>query len=95
MRRFLIVRTCSVCHGTRLRPEALSSLLGGKNIAEISAMSIDEVHGFLAGMELSPREKQIAERVVKEIGERLNVSERTVASHLKAIRGAWKAARPN
>jgi excinuclease ABC subunit A len=34
-------------------------------------MSIDEVHGFLADMELSPREKQIAERVVKEIGERL------------------------
>jgi len=62
---------CLACNGARLKPISLAVTLGGKNIAEISAMSIDEVHDFLAGMELSPREKQIAERVVKEIGERL------------------------
>ncbi|WP_329476886.1 excinuclease ABC subunit UvrA [Kribbella sp. NBC_01510] len=62
---------CLACNGARLKPISLAVTLGGKNIAEISAMSIDEVHGFLAQMELSPREKQIAERVVKEIGERL------------------------
>jgi excinuclease ABC subunit A len=62
---------CLACNGARLKPISLAVTLGGKNIAEISAMSIDEVHDFLVRMELSPREKQIAERVVKEIGERL------------------------
>src|SRR5580693_4585706 len=37
VQRFLVTRVCSVCHGTRLRPEALSSQLGGRNLAEISA----------------------------------------------------------
>src|SRR4029077_4196445 len=36
VQRFLITRVCSVCHGTRLRPEALGSQLGGRNLAEIS-----------------------------------------------------------
>ena len=39
--RFLVSRVCSVCHGTRLRPEALSSRLDGRNIAEIAALDLD------------------------------------------------------
>jgi excinuclease ABC subunit A len=62
---------CLACNGARLKPISLAVTMGGKNIAEIGAMAIDEVHEFLAGMVLSPREMQIAERVVKEIGERL------------------------
>ncbi len=50
VQRFLITRTCSVCHGTRLRPEALASVLAGRNIAEISALSLDDLTGFLAGI---------------------------------------------
>lgn len=50
VRRFLVIRTCSVCHGTRLRPEALTSLLGGQNIAQISALRLDELHSFVAGL---------------------------------------------
>lgn len=50
VRRFVIIRTCSVCHGTRLRPEALRSLLGGRNIAEISALRLDELRSFAAGL---------------------------------------------
>jgi excinuclease ABC subunit A len=50
VRRFLIVTTCSVCHGTRLRPEALTSLLGGRNLAEISALRLDELRSFAAGL---------------------------------------------
>jgi excinuclease ABC subunit A len=50
VRRFLIAATCSVCHGTRLRPEALRSLLGGRNIAEISALRLDELRSFAAGL---------------------------------------------
>jgi excinuclease ABC subunit A len=50
VQRFLITRVCSVCHGTRLRPEALASQLGGRNIAEISALSLGELRGFTAGL---------------------------------------------
>jgi excinuclease ABC subunit A len=50
VRKFLIVATCSVCHGTRLRPEALASALGGRNLAEISALRLDELRSFAAGL---------------------------------------------
>ena len=50
VQRFLITRVCSVCHGTRLRPETLSSQLGGRNIAEISALGLGELRGFAAGL---------------------------------------------
>ena len=50
VQRFVITRTCSVCHGTRLRPEALASKLGGRNLAEISALTLDELTGFAAGL---------------------------------------------
>ena len=50
VQRFLITRVCSVCHGTRLRPEALTSQLGGRNLAEISALSLGELRGFAAGL---------------------------------------------
>ena len=50
VQRFLITRVCSVCHGTRLRPEALGSQLGGRNIAEISALCLGELRGFTDGL---------------------------------------------
>ena len=50
VQRFLITRVCSVCHGTRLRPEALGSQLGGRNIAEISALGLRELRGFTDGL---------------------------------------------
>ena len=50
VQRFLITRVCSVCHGTRLRPEALTSQLGGRNIAGISALGLGELREFIAGL---------------------------------------------
>ncbi|MGO9961551.1 MAG: excinuclease ABC subunit UvrA, partial [Solirubrobacteraceae bacterium] len=41
--RFLITRTCSVCHGTRLRPESLTSLLDGRTIADIATLELQRV----------------------------------------------------
>ncbi|MBM7800237.1 excinuclease ABC subunit A [Microlunatus panaciterrae] len=62
---------CTVCRGARLKPTSLAVTVGDRNIAEVSAMSIDEAARFLSGLELSDRERQIAERVLKEINERL------------------------
>jgi excinuclease ABC subunit A len=50
VQRFLVTRTCSVCHGTRLRPEALASQLAGRNLAEISAFSLDGLRTFMASL---------------------------------------------
>jgi excinuclease ABC subunit A len=50
VQRFVITRTCSVCHGTRLRPEALASRLGDRNIAEIGALSLTGLQEFTASL---------------------------------------------
>ncbi len=62
---------CRVCKGARLKPTSLAVTIGGKNIAELSSLSIDATAEFLGQLELSERERQIAERVLKEINERL------------------------
>ncbi|REF37934.1 excinuclease ABC subunit UvrA [Thermasporomyces composti] len=62
---------CPACRGARLKPISLAVTVGGKSIAEVCSLPIAEAAAFLRDLDLSPREKQIAARVVKEIGERL------------------------
>jgi excinuclease ABC subunit A len=62
---------CPTCHGARLKPVSLAVSLGGKNIAEVCALPVAEAAVFLRELDLSPRERQIGERVLKEIAERL------------------------
>lgn len=62
---------CDVCHGMRLKPEILSVTVGGKNIHEISSMSVSECLDFFNGLELDDTERQIAREIVKEIKARL------------------------
>ena len=63
---------CPVCEGSRLKPVSMAVTLGGKSIAAVCALPINEAAEFLGGLELSSRERQIAERVLKEIQERMN-----------------------
>jgi excinuclease ABC subunit A len=62
---------CPVCKGARLKPEVLAVTLGGKSIAEVCELAIDECATFLQAVTLNKREAQIAERVLKEVNERL------------------------
>jgi excinuclease ABC subunit A len=62
---------CPVCKGARLKPESLAVLIGGKNISEVCALAICDAAGFLDHVDFTPREQQIAERVIKEIDSRL------------------------
>nr|WP_269479214.1 excinuclease ABC subunit UvrA [Rubrobacter xylanophilus] len=62
---------CPKCGGARLRPEALAVTVGGKNIYEFTQMSVTEAQSFFDGVRFTQREWLIAERVVKEIRERL------------------------
>ncbi len=68
---FMNVRPCPTCHGARLKPDALAVRLHGKSVVEVTAMSVKEALAFFSGMTLSPQEAQIAQRVLKEILERL------------------------
>ena len=65
---------CTACHGARLKPETLAVTVGGKNIAELTALTIREADEFLAEAEkdFSPREAKIAVEILKEIHARLN-----------------------
>jgi excinuclease ABC subunit A len=62
---------CPACGGARLRPEVLAVTLGGKSIAEVSSYSIGDASVFLRSLDLTERERIIAERVLKEVHARL------------------------
>jgi excinuclease ABC subunit A len=62
---------CRACGGARLRPESLAVTVGGLNIAQLTALSIRECLRFFDTVELSDRERMIAERLLKEIRARL------------------------
>jgi excinuclease ABC subunit A len=62
---------CPACGGSRLRPASLAVKVGGRNIFEVTELSIKETARFFAGLELSPRDRMIAEQVLKEVNERL------------------------
>jgi excinuclease ABC subunit A len=62
---------CTACGGARLKPASLAVTVNDKNIAEVCDMAIGESAKFLAALELSERDRLIAERVTKEINARL------------------------
>ncbi len=73
--RFIVTQTCEACAGVRLRPEALAVKLGGRTIAELSAMPLRGLREFLATFAdertLQPREAAIALPLIKAVTERL------------------------
>jgi len=69
--QYMSVRACPACEGARLKPETLAVTVGGKNIYEVSQLSITRADEFMAGLKLSERDSMIAERIVKEIRARL------------------------
>lgn len=62
---------CPTCGGSRLKPVSMAVTIGGRSIAEVCALSLDQASAFLSTLELSSREKQIAEVVLREIQQRL------------------------
>ncbi len=64
--------TCPECLGKRLNSSALSIKIAGKNIAELSAMSINKLYAFITSLNLTENEKLIADSILKEITSRLS-----------------------
>ncbi len=69
--KFMRETVCPVCGGRRLKPEGLSVLVGGRNIAQVSALSIYAARGFINGLDLTDKERAIARLILKEINSRL------------------------
>ena len=62
---------CPTCNGARLKKESLSVKVGNKNIKELTDMSIVEIKSFLNSLELSQKDKMIADQIFKELDKRL------------------------
>jgi excinuclease ABC subunit A len=79
---------CPVCKGARLKPESLAVLVGGRSIAEVCSLPVCDAAEFLGALELTARERQIAERVLKEIQARLGFLLDVGLDYLSLDRGA-------
>lgn len=88
--QFMAYRECSVCGGSRLKKEALQFRIGGKNIAEVSALSIADFSEWMATIEdhFNDKERKIAQEIVKEIRERLHFLMQVGLGYLSLSRAA-------
>ena len=79
---------CPVCHGQRLKPEALAVTVNGKNLAQVSDMSIADARAFFQGLTLTEKERMIAAQILKEIDARLGFLTDVGLSYLTLGRAA-------
>ena len=68
---FMRITPCHECGGQRLKQSALAVTVGGKNIAEITALSIEKLEQFLDELELTKTQELIGEQILKEIKARI------------------------
>ncbi len=64
---FMRITPCHKCGGQRLKPEALAVTVGGKNIAEVTALSIEKLQKFLQNLKLNKQQMMIGGQILKEI----------------------------
>ncbi len=88
LQKYRSTSPCPLCNGQRLRKEALHILINGHNIAELSALSLDKATELLTALTLSPKEQTIAERILKEILERLEFLRAVGLNYLTLDRAA-------
>lgn len=69
---YLSESVCTTCHGTRLNEQALAVKVGGKNLPEFTALSIEKALEFIRNLELDPMKREIAKLVIQEIDNRLS-----------------------
>jgi excinuclease ABC subunit A len=86
--KYMSQNPCSVCLGSRYKKEVLQVTIGGKNIQEITQVSVAETLNFFRKLKLTPREKAIADRIVKEIIARLGFLENVGLGYLNLGRAA-------
>jgi len=90
--KYMASNPCPVCRGMRLKPEALSVKIGGKNIAEVSSETIYEIRKFFDDLKFNERQAIIARDIVKEIKNRLKFLDDVGLGYLTLARSAMTLA---
>ena len=86
--KFMSASVCPSCKGARLKPEALAVTVGGRNIDELTRMSIEQLELFFRELSLTPRQEQIAHQIVKEVRARLGFLTNVGLNYLTLSRSA-------
>jgi len=86
--KYLNTRDCPDCHGTRLRTEARNVRVADRNIHELSAMPLREAQPFFETLELAGSKKAIAEKIVREIANRVQFLNNVGLDYLSLTRSA-------
>ncbi len=86
--KFMSASTCPQCKGARLKPEALAVTVGGRNIDELTRLSIERCERFFGALQTTPREERIAHQVLKEIRARLGFLTNVGLNYLTLARSA-------
>ncbi|MBV9719186.1 MAG: excinuclease ABC subunit UvrA [Candidatus Eremiobacteraeota bacterium] len=86
--RFMSASTCPSCRGARLKPEALAVTIGGRNVDDLTRMSIELLEQFFRHLTLTDRQEQIAHQIIKEIRARLGFLTNVGLNYLTLARSA-------
>ncbi|MDQ6774228.1 MAG: excinuclease ABC subunit UvrA, partial [Candidatus Dormibacteraeota bacterium] len=71
LEKYMALKPCPVCHGARLKPESLAFSVGGRNVFQVTELSVTDAIELMQNLDLSERERTIARGILKEILERL------------------------
>jgi excinuclease ABC subunit A len=71
LERYMSFAPCGDCHGARLRREALAVRIGGRNLVEVSALPVDRALEWFSTLELNARDAEIADKILREVRDRL------------------------
>jgi excinuclease ABC subunit A len=85
---YMVESECEVCHGSRLKDSILSVLVGGKNIHELTSLSITNLIKFFDKLKLTEREMEIARLLLNEIKDRLHFLNNVGLGYLNLARRA-------
>ena len=88
LEHYMVEYTCDTCHGARLNDDVLQVKLGGKNIFEVTEMSIKDLIPFFENLKLSKEKAEIARLVIKEILDRLSFLQNVGLEYLTLSRSA-------
>ncbi|GAA0307638.1 excinuclease ABC subunit A [Gracilibacillus halotolerans] len=72
MEKYMTNKACPTCDGYRLKEEALAVKINGLHIGEVTEKAVKEAHQFFTSMDLTEKEKKIAQMIVRELDDRLN-----------------------
>ncbi len=86
--RYMNIRECPSCRGTRIKPVSRSVRVGGNSINEIASLSIEKAYDFFLHLDLDTKEKNIAKRILKELKERLGFLTNVGLSYLTIDRSS-------